>query len=711
MCNKIIPLVVMFFAALPFYTSAASPMSVRCVDITSTLSIRSQNEEVKKLQSFLVAQALLPSTSVTGYFGEATEKAVQSFQCKTLSLCDGAPTKNGYGKVGPVTVAAIKNACSPTPAAAPVLAASVVASSSPDVFISEVYKMIFGKPIVASNLEKQRTVFSEGELTGNRYLWRMLQNKLVKEDPKSDAEFVTMAYALILKRAPDAAGKKNFIDQLASGIYREEVFRRILFSPESQKTNVALFATGYLVRSENVIEGTYSGAGFNASETTSFAPTDKILMTHFFYWYKTPGNTTNFTTYPSTYPTFTNPLLSYQNVAWYEKELRDMVRAGIDVMLPVYWGFPHADTATNVWSNAIFAPLEQAMQNLEAEGLVMPKVGMFYDTTTHEQNPVHKLDLKTTSDQVYFANTISDFFSQLPPKRWAQIGGKPIVMMYGSSFTKGYDQQVFTRASDIFAANFAGKKPFYITEVSWKNVVVDAKVGWGAAYTGPTVTETTVEIGPGYDESNIKTRPLARKRDRAGGDFYRQSWETAISKNKNIIVLETWNEYFEGTDISDSRDYGYLYIDLTRQYSTAWKTGKPVVVTSAATTTTATKPIPKDSAVFVEYLYNCVLGRNSEKKGYDNWFEKTSSSTFFKMYNGFFSSREYIGKKVSDEQFVKQLYSCVLFREPDSAGTSEWLRLLSAGKSRPSVIRSFVNSKEFSGPTGTTLSRNTGIGF
>ncbi len=683
-----------------------------CVDSTAALSRGSQNEEVKKLQSFLVAQTLLPATQVTGYFGEATEKAVQRFQCSALSLCAGAPKENGYGKAGPVTLSAIRKTCSgaSVPMTAPVLSATTV-TSSPEVFIDQAYAFVFGRKILKTSLSTQRSIFIDGSLTGNRYLWKLFMSKMAKEGEKTDAEFVDVLYQMILKRAPDAGGKKAFVDLLASGTYREEAFRQILFSPESQKTNAALFATGHLVLSENKIEGPYSGAGFNPSETTTFATTDKVLMTHFFYWYKTPGNTTNFTTYPSTYPSFTNPLLSYQNVAWYEKELRDMVRAGIDVMLPVYWGFPHADAPTNVWSNAIFAPLEQAMQNLEAEGLVMPKVGMFYDTTTHEQNPVRKLDLKKQSDQMYFANTISNYFSQLPPKRWAQIGGKPIVMMYGSSFAAGYDQQVFTRATDVFAANFAGKKPYYITEVSWKNVVVDAKVGWGAAYTGPTVTETAVEIGPGYDESNIKTRPLARKRDRANGDFYRKSWETAISKNKNIIVLETWNEYFEGTDISDSRDYGYLYIDITRQYATAWKTGKSVVMLPAATTTTATKSLPKDSAAFVEHLYTCVLGRPSEKAGYDNWFEKTASTTFFKMYHGFFTSREYVGKKLSDEKFVKQLYSCVLFREPDAIGTRGWLRMLAAGKSRPLVLLGFLNSKEFRGPTGTTLSRNTGIGF
>jgi hypothetical protein len=33
------------------------------------------------------------------------------------------------------------------------------------------------------------------------------------------------------------------------------------------------------------------------------------------------------------------------------------------------------------------------------------------------------------------------------------------------------------------------------------------------------------------------------------------------------VHLETWNEYFEGTDIADSKEYGRQYIELTRFYA------------------------------------------------------------------------------------------------------------------------------------------------
>ena len=592
----------------------------------------------------------------------------------------------------------------PTPTVAATLASSS-ALVDPDTFITEAYRMVFAKNPTETVLARQRAIFVDGKMTGNNFVWRLLTSRPTKETSSStDAEFVDFLYKVLLKRAPDTAGKNGFVMQLSEGIYREEVFRRILYSPESRKTNQSLFATGYLVVQTNQIPGEFIGVNFHASNTTSFTSNDKVLMTPFFFWYKTPGGTGNFTTYPSTYPTFTNPLLSYENVAWYEKELRDIVRAGIDVILPVYWGFPHSDTPTNRWSYALFTPLEQAMKNLEAEGLTMPKVGMFYDTSTQTNNPIKKLDLRLQSDQNYFANTVIGFYSQLAPQRWAQIDAKPIVMLYSASFNLGYNQQVFTQTSNMFAGSFAGKVPYFITEVSWKNVTTDAKVAWGAALNGPTITDKVVEIGPGYNDSNIKTRPVPRIRDRANGDFYRSSWDTAIKQHKNLIVLETWNEYFEGTDISDSYDYGYQYIDLTKEFSTIWKSEGTAVATT-------TRVIPKDAAAFVTHLYACVLGRAADKPGYDNWLAKTASSTLSKMYGAFFTSQEYLAKKTSDDVFVSQLYRCVLFRAPDETGKQLWVQRLAAEPNRVNLLGAFMLSKEFTTSTGLILSQQVGIRF
>jgi hypothetical protein len=74
---------------------------------------------------------------------------------------------------------------------------------------------------------------------------------------------------------------------------------------------------------------------------------------------------------------------------------------------------------------------------------------------------------------------------------------------------------------------------------------------------------------PGYDDSRI--RGGHEVRSRANGDYYRRSWQTAIDKNAQAVMITSFNEWFEGTQIEPSRSYGNLYLDLTRDYVARFK--------------------------------------------------------------------------------------------------------------------------------------------
>ena len=69
-------------------------------------------EEVTMLQRFLRQDPrLYPEGLVTGYFGPATERAVQRFQMRHGIVDRGDYRSTGYGRVGPRTRHAIKNSC------------------------------------------------------------------------------------------------------------------------------------------------------------------------------------------------------------------------------------------------------------------------------------------------------------------------------------------------------------------------------------------------------------------------------------------------------------------------------------------------------------------------------------------------------------------------------------------------------------------------
>lgn len=102
--------------------------------------------------------------------------------------------------------------------------------------------------------------------------------------------------------------------------------------------------------------------------------------------------------------------------------------------------------------------------------------------------------------------------------------------------------------------------------------------------------------------------------------------------------------------------------------------------------------IPTTKKEFVDHLYKCVLNRKGDTKGQANWEAKKAPVATF--YNGFFSSKEYQNKNISNQDFVTSLYRCILFRT-EGAGVAAWSKQLDDGKTRTQIINSFLGSKEY----------------
>jgi hypothetical protein len=270
------------------------------------------------------------------------------------------------------------------------------------------------------------------------------------------------------------------------------------------------------------------------------------------------------TTHPPTLEDF-----SYKSTKWHKQQLRDMMAAGIGVVLPVFWGAPsEQDPKAHLhWSYAGLPHLVQAREELLEEGLSPPRIGLFYDTSTLQFNEWgYHADLTTEYGRQWFYATIRDFYSMIPPKHWAMIDGRPIVLLYAAAFAKKHDQSVIDYTKAQFADEF-GRIPYIAAEVSW-NVKADNKVAWGGAL--GLKQPGIASLGPGYDHSAVKGRsPLVV--DREGGKFYENQWEKFLKEPAKMVVLETWNEFHEGTDIAESREYRRQYIELTRKYTDRFK--------------------------------------------------------------------------------------------------------------------------------------------
>ena len=80
-------------------------------------------------------------------------------------------------------------------------------------------------------------------------------------------------------------------------------------------------------------------------------------------------------------------------------------------------------------------------------------------------------------------------------------------------------------------------------------------------------------IIPGYDEA-YKAAHLTYL-DREDGDTYRAYWSLARASSPHWILITSYNEWHEGSEIEPSLEYGTTYLEITAEQSHAWKRGDP----------------------------------------------------------------------------------------------------------------------------------------
>ncbi len=307
-----------------------------------------------------------------------------------------------------------------------------------------------------------------------------------------------------------------------------------------------------------------------------------VVATHYFYWYRWPTEHFNEPGAPGPeghlHHLPTPQEVSYADPAWHVAQFRAMVAAGIDVALPVYWGAPGAYERPNLsFSQSGLDAMVKAADTFGRSGERAPQIGLFYDTSTllgaTRGVPAEgRADLTTEAGRALFSGTIVEFFERVPPARWARLDGGALVVLYSAGFAAKWDREVVTFLRKRFAQRFPGERVFLVADASWGDIGQDLTTQWGAALAGPQIHPGCAQIGPGYDDSAVPGRTTPR-RDREGGAFYRHSWREAIASHPRLVLIETWNELHEGTEICETKETGRLFLDLTREWITRLKSG------------------------------------------------------------------------------------------------------------------------------------------
>jgi hypothetical protein len=315
-----------------------------------------------------------------------------------------------------------------------------------------------------------------------------------------------------------------------------------------------------------------AGSGGDAgSPDQGSGPSHLVVFTYFYYWYDAATGLHLGPDDPLPLHPADDPPPSWHSVAWFERQLSDMAYAGIDVVLPVYWGFG----ADEPWSWQGLRYLVDARDRLVAAGRPAPSIGLFLDTTIFKG-----MDL-TDEDGIgsFYAN-IQDFLARIPPRDRALIDGRPVVWLFLPQ-ENVFDQRTFDEVDARFEADF-GVRPFVVRATGWDCAMergflglgslhqdcshpirTDASYVWGAAQDGFQETATVATVGPGYDERLIPGRPGVY-RSREGGARYRDDLCRALASGRNMLAIETWNEFHEASAIAETLEYGRKYIEMTR---------------------------------------------------------------------------------------------------------------------------------------------------
>jgi len=207
------------------------------------------------------------------------------------------------------------------------------------------------------------------------------------------------------------------------------------------------------------------------------------------------------------------------------------------------------------------------------------------------------IDVEVTSPFFHSAAGVVNALKYLlavhaPHPAYLRVNGQPVIFFwrqgqYPVETWYNIRDQVDPNRTSIWimeGTDLAYLGPFdgnHLYSVAWSDDPAGTLVRWSAQVrdwsAAQTVSRTWVAtVMPGYDDLNTG-RAGVFVRPRAGGQYYRQCWDGAIRSNADWVVITSFNEWREGTQIETSAGYGDFYLNLTAEMAARYRQGAPAV--------------------------------------------------------------------------------------------------------------------------------------
>ena len=168
-------------------------------------------------------------------------------------------------------------------------------------------------------------------------------------------------------------------------------------------------------------------------------------------------------------------------------------------------------------------------------------------------------------------------------------------------------------------------------------------------------------------------------------------YQAMLGREADANGLNDWMNMLKTGVTYDSIIYGFTgsqeFINLCKTYS----------MTPGTITLSKARDKNWGLTAYVSRMYTECLGRNFDVNGLENWCQQvlTNRINVVDVARGFFFSKEFVDKKLSDTEYVHRLYRTMFGRNEDAAGMLNWMAALNQKKTREFVFEGFTGSAEF----------------
>jgi glycoprotein endo-alpha-1,2-mannosidase len=174
-------------------------------------------------------------------------------------------------------------------------------------------------------------------------------------------------------------------------------------------------------------------------------------------------------------------------------------------------------------------------------------------------------------------------------KAWLRANGRPVIFVYGRALhalppalwhtviaqvrrdNPGGAALIADSFAPQYVAVFDGASTYNITGQTRHKTPAQIRAWAHVAYPKMVAAAkgkiSTVTVIPGYDDRNTGRPPPRPITDRHGDATYRALWREAIAAAPDYVLITSWNEWHEGSEIEPSMQYGSRFLADTAAFA------------------------------------------------------------------------------------------------------------------------------------------------